>query len=240
MRRRALLATLGSASTIAGTAGCVETVPGLGTDESSLAISFDATVIESFDDDSPARLRLSFVNQSPEALALRPGVMRGISGPFTAIRGARPDDGRELLLFYRGVDVTRYALCDETTRSPIPEEPVDECWRPSCSDGLEVIIAHGTVELEPDEELVGEYTVLDGFDDGCLPPGTYEFEDETAIGPAATDEAGSGSEMQSLTRLLEIEIEEDGGVSATAEADVGEIDGDDSGSGGETPESESR
>ena len=187
MHRRTLLASIPALASSTAVAGCLG-----GTDEevrSTPTVSLEVEVLQSFADDHPARVRLTFTNRADDLLLLSPGTMQGIPGPLTAISGSRRDDGRELLVFYRGGDVEQYALCAGEDRSPIPDEPVDGCWRPPCTDGLEIISAHGPLELAPDETITGEYTVLDGFDDGCLRPGTYEFEDSTAIGPAVPMQA---------------------------------------------------
>ncbi|AUX10853.1 hypothetical protein AArcSl_3247 [Halalkaliarchaeum desulfuricum] len=220
MNRRALLVSLGAAGSGIGSAGCVGRIPGVG--DPSLDVSFDAEVRRSFGDDGPAQLTLTFANRTDAPLLLRPGVMQGIPGPFTAIRGRRRADDRELLLFYTGIDLDRYVLCADVDRTPVPDEPVDGCWRPVCREGLEIITAHGPIELEPGEELIGEYTVLDGFDDGCLRPGTYEFDDSTAIGRAVPGEGEFESEAVSLERRLAVAVEEKGNVSVTASAIVGE------------------
>jgi hypothetical protein len=189
------------------------------------SVTLTATVIDSFTAAHPGRLRLTLTNQT-EGLFLSLGVRRGIDGPLTVIRGSR-DDGRELLLFYRGKDLDRYALCAESSETPIPEERVDGCWQPRCTTGLEVMSTHGSVVLGPGETLTGEYTLLDGFDDGCLRAGTYAFSDDASeIG--AGEQTDRGVEFTSdptrVVRHLDITLDEDGSVAASAEAVVGTND----------------
>lgn len=187
------------------------------TDES---VTLTATVMDSFTVSSPGRLRLTLANRTNDLL-LALGIRRGIDGPFTAIRGRRRDDGRELLLFYRDRELSRYALCADSSETPIPEERIEDCWQPQCATGLELISTHGTVILGPGETLSGEYTVLDGFDDDCLTPGTYAFTDdasELGSGTRTDDGVEFGSDPTRIVRQLGITLGEDGTVAASAEA----------------------
>lgn len=173
VRRRELLAGFGAGLC----AGCLSTgtetgppaAPGTSDEPGDGAVTLDATVVDSFTATHPGRLRLTLENRTG-GLQLSLGVRRGIGGPFSVIRGRRQDDGRELVLFYRGRDLDSYVLCETSSETPIPEARVDGCWQPRCATGLEVISTHGSIGLGPGETLRGEYTVLDGFDDGCLPP----------------------------------------------------------------------
>lgn len=263
MRRRRLLASAPAVASSIAIVGCVSSTDGGpgssdgdpdstaegpgstdgdadstdGGTESDATVTLEAEVLRSFAEEHPARVRLSFTNQTTERLLLSPGTMQGIPGPLTAIRGRRREDDRELLVFYRGKDVRRYARCADGGGSPIPDEPVDGCWRVACSGGLEVISAHGQLELAPEERITGEYTVLDGFDEGCLSSGTYEFADSTAVGPAVETDAGAefDGEPRTLQRRLAITIEE-GEVSASAEATATESDDSGSDGSGETPQ----
>lgn len=228
IRRRDVLAGIG----VGVLSGCLSNSAGddpstatpTGTADSS-SISLDATVLQSFDAAHPARLQLTLANRTDDQL-LSLGVRRGIDGPFTAIRGHRREDGRELLVFYRGRELDRYAQCAESSKTPIPDERVDGCWQPRCSEGLEVISTHGRVILEPGETLTGEYTLLDGFDEGCLAPGTYEFADEAAEvgrGTETEESVDFTSEPARMTRRLAVTLDDEA-VSATAEAVVGTTD----------------
>ncbi len=212
VRRRDILAGIGAGAL----AGCLGGSPDL------LAVKLDATVVQSFTADHPARLRLTFTNETDDPIRLSPGTMRGIDGPLTAIRGRHRDDGRHLLAFYRGRALDRYVLCAETTATPVPPERVEGCWQTRCSDDLEVIFAHGPAVLDAGEALVGEYTLVDGFDDGCLAPGTYDFEDGTAIGRAtrSDDTAEFAAGSKTLSRRLAVTLDDAGRVSATTEAVV--------------------
>lgn len=216
IRRRDVLAGLGTGVF----AGCLRDSAGAA---DSSSVSLDATVLEPFDPDHPARLQLTLANRTDDQL-LSLGVRRGIDGPFTAIRGHRREDGRELLVFYRGRELDRYALCAESSETPVPDEPVAGCWRPRCSEGLEIISTHGRVTLEAGETLTGEYTLLDGFDEGCLAPGTYGFADEAAeVGRGTETDEGVEftAEPARVTRRLAVTLDDEA-VSATAEAVVGE------------------
>lgn len=189
------------------------------------SVTLTATVIDSFTAAHPGRLRLTLTNQT-EDLLLSLGVRRGIDGPLTVIRGSR-DDGRELLVLYRGKDLDRYALCAESSETPIPEERVDGCWQPRCATGIEVMSTHGSVVLGPRETLTGEYTVLDGFDDGCLVAGTYAFSDDTSeLGPGERTDRGVefAADPTRIVRHLNITLGEDGSVATSAEAVVGTND----------------
>lgn len=211
-----------SPNTAEETATPTITNPGTASPPGDGSVTFDATVIESFDDTHPARLRLTVTNQTDDLL-LSLGVRRGIDGPFTAIRGSRRDDGRELLLFYRGRDLDRYALCADSSETPIPEERVDGCWQPRCTRGLEILSTHGNVGLGPEKSLSGEYTLLDGFDDGCLGAGTYEFSDDaTALGSGERTDSGVefAADPTRFVRRLAVTLDDDGTVSASAEAVV--------------------
>lgn len=231
VRRRSLLAGFGAGLC----AGCLgkraETgVPaGTGSDTTSTptesgeeSVTLDATVIDSFTESHPGRLRLTLTNRTDDLL-LSLGVRRGIDGPFTAIRGSRRDDERELLLFYQGRDLDSYVLCAESSETPIPETRVDGCWQPQCATGLEVISTHGSVVLDPGETLRGEYTVLDGFDDGCLASGTYAFSDDASeLGSGEKTDHGVefASDPTRVVRYLDITLDESGTVSASADAIV--------------------
>lgn len=214
LRRRDVLAGISTGVL----AGCLK-----GQSGTDISVSLEATVMQSFGAANPARLRLSFTNRSDHLVLLSPGVMQGIDGPLTAIRGHRSNGDRELLLFYRGTDLDSYVLCAESTETPIPAERIEGCWQTRCGEGLEIITAHGPIALEAGESLSSEYTLLDGFDDGCLRPGTYEFKDTTAISRARqTDESvESISESSTLVRRLMVTLADDGSVSATAQALVG-------------------
>lgn len=212
VRRRDVVASIGAGAL----AGC------LGGSPDALSVALEATVVLSITAYHPARLRLTFTNETDEPIRLSPGTMRGIDGPLTAIRGRHRDDGRQLLAFYRGRDLDRYVMCAESAATPIPAARVEGCWQTRCSEGLEIIFAHGPTVLEAGDALVGEYTLLDGFDDGCLDPGTYDFEDSTAIGRAtgSDDTAEFAAGSKTLVRRLAVTLDDAGTVSATAEAVV--------------------
>lgn len=186
------------------------------------SVTLDATVVESFTASHPGRLRLTLTNRTAD-LFLSLGVRRGIDGPFTAIRGNRRADGRELLMFYRGRDLDRYALCADSSETPIPEERVDGCWQPRCGTGLEVISTHGRVVLGPGEALTGEYTLLDGFDDGCLASGTYAFSDDASeLGPGERTDRGVefAADPTRFLRRVAVTLDDDETVAAAAAAVV--------------------
>lgn len=230
VRRRELLAGLGAGLC----AGCLSTgtetgppaAPGTSDEPGDGAVTLDATVVDSFTATHPGHLRLTLENRT-DGLLLSLGVRRGIDGPFTAIRGRHQDDGRELLLFYRGRDLDSYVLCETSSETPIPEARVDGCWQPRCATGLEVISTHGSIVVGPGETLRGEYTVLDGFDDGCLAPGTYAFSDDAArLGSGEQTDHGVefASEPTRVVRHLDITLDEGGVVDAAAKAVVGTDD----------------
>lgn len=205
------------------------------------SVTFTAAVVESFTADHPAQLRLTLTNRS-DGLLLSLGVRRGIDGPFTAIRGHRQENDRELLLFYRGRDLDSYALCADSSKTPIPEERVDDCWKPRCATGLEIISTHGSIVLGPGEKLSGEYTVLDGFDDGCLAPGTYTFNDDASklgVGEQADHGVEFTDEPTRFLRQLDITLD-DGNVTAAAEAVVQTDDAPDGTTTADTPGSVQR
>lgn len=214
VRRRDLLAGIGAGLC----AGCLGTRTETGSGDGS--VTLDATVVESVTAAHPGRLRLTLTNRTDGSL-LSLGVRRGIDGPFTAIRGSRQDDERELILFYRGRALENYALCADSSETPIPEARVEGCWQPRCATELEVISSHGSVVLGPGETLSGEYTVLDGFDDGCLAPGTYAFSDdasELGSGERTTHGVEFTSDPSRVVRHLDITLDESGTVTASAEA----------------------
>lgn len=209
-----------------GTPSPTTTPTGTPGEPGDASVTLDATVVESFTAAHPGRLRLTLQNRTRDLLVSL-GVRRGIDGPFTAIRGTRRADGRELLLFYRGRDLDRYALCTDSSETPIPEERVDGCWQPRCGTGLEVISTHGRVVLGPGEALTGEYTLLDGFDDGCLGPGTYAFSDDAAAlgrGERTDDGVEFATEPTRVVRHLDVTLDEDGTVAAAAAAVPGNDD----------------
>ena len=222
--RRAVLASAGAVS-LAGCHGDV--VPGGSTggsrSDGAPSVSFAAAVRRSFADDHPASLRLALANGGEEPLVVRWNASGGQGGPFNPVWGVRRDGDAEVGVLRRDGQ----ALCVPGDGSPIPDTPVEGCWTPPCKAVDLPVSLHGRFELAPDGPTADEYAVLDGPDGACLPPGTYGFDESRAnVGASVargTVEDGSvrtGSAWYPLERRLTLSIDEDGNVTASAEAVV--------------------
>ena len=193
-----------------------------GTPDGAPAVSFTAEVVRPFADEHPAALRLALANGGEEPLVVRWNVSDGQGGPFNAVRGTRRDGDAEVGLFRRDGQ----ALCVPGDGSPIPDAPVEGCWEPPCEE-VDLPSLHGRSELVPDTPTADEYVVLDGLGGPCLRPGTYEV-DESRAGVSARVARGTvdgasvrtGSGWYPLERHLTLSIDEDGSVTASAEAVV--------------------
>ena len=238
MTRRAVLASAGTLSL----GGCLEEVgtasaPAGGLPDWTQAVSFTAAVVRSFADEHPASLRLVLANEGEEPLVVRSNWSDGQGGPFNAVWGMRREGDDEVGLFRRDGYA---ALCVPGDGNPIPDTPVDGCWKPPCEE-IDLPSSHGQFELPPEEPNTDEYAVLDGLDGSCLRPGTYVF-DENRAGVSARVARGSvdgasvttGSGWYPLDRHLTLSIDERGGVTASAEAVVDPPETPEDG-GGSTP-----
>jgi hypothetical protein len=222
--RRAVLASAGAVSL----AGCLGDVVPPGSTSGSRAdgapsVSFAAAVRRSVADDQPASLRLALANGGEEPLVVRWNVSGGQGGPFNPVWGTRRDGDAEIGVFRRDGQT----LCVPGDGSPIPDTPVDGCWTPPCEAVDLPVSLHGRFELPPDEPNAAEYVVLDGFDAGCLPRGTYEFDESranvsarVARGTVVNDSVRTESAWHPLERRLALSIDGDGNVTTSAEAVV--------------------
>lgn len=223
LSRRRLLDHLGAATITGATAlaGCT----GLPTTEvdDGPSLRFEASVVDPFSDAHPARLELTLATETDQPIVVRTNMSAGQDGVFNGVWG-RSDAGTELGLFR--VDGYAARCLPEDTAPPIPDEPVDGCWKPPCEE-IELPSSHGRFELTPGEPRADEYALLDGFNETCLPPGTYEFGEErgnisarAAFGEVADSEVQTESEWYSLQRSVTVTLGEDGSVDPMAEVSL--------------------
>ena len=188
------------------------------------AVSFGAEVRRSFADEHPAELRLGLANGEDEPLVVRWNVSGGQGGPFNPVWGVRRGGDAEVGVFRRDGSA---ALCVPGSGSPVPEHPVDGCWTPPCEEVDLPASLHGRFELVPDEPIADEYVLLDGPGGTCLEPGTYEFggtrtnvDARVARGTVEDASVETRSGWYPLERRLTVSIDEEGTVTASAEAVV--------------------
>lgn len=218
-RRRALLALTATAG--AGLAGCLGGPLGsvrTSTEEPApVDVSFTATVERSFTDDHPGRVRVRLVNDGDVPFAM--SVAHGIEGPLSVIEGDHEDGDATLVLLGDppggGHETPPGAPC-ESGEYAIPDDPTEGCWQPACE--IPRVTAHHAIPVAAGETLAWPYVVLDGFNDECLPPGTYAFE-ETA--PIALEQAAGGTTPPGgpthyLNKRLAIDLAADGTLAVEA------------------------
>lgn len=216
--RRRALRLLGCAP-VAGFAGCLSGP--LGRRESPTAepvdVSFTATVEQSFTVEHPARVRITLANEGDEPFAM--SVLHGIEGPLSVI------ESRET-----GGDATLFLLADppdgdhetppgapcESGEYAIPDVRTDDCWRPACD--IPRVTAHYAIPVAAGESLEWPYVVLDAFNDTCLPPGSYAFEETApiALGQGASGATPPGGPTHYLNKRVTVDLAEDGTVGVKA------------------------
>lgn len=189
MNRRQYLIVVGVGAT---TSGCLGSNPSSGGDDfpgirteteapdSDNGFTFNGDVIEGFDVDSPARVRLRVTNDSDEEREF--GFYA--TPPFSSYGGEQRNGDAELHLVPDDRD--QLMSVDETGEPDewIPSRPQDGCWqamtehRPVPPD-----IDRRFESLDAGEAVEHEYTVLSSpKNEDCLPAGEYVFEDSVAIG----------------------------------------------------------
>ncbi len=193
MRRRVVLAGIASGTTV-GVAGCL----GTGTDgmddaptlyevdaevtmfESDYPLTSTADVVSHATEETPARVEIGLTNTGDDALRKSLGATppfsdhsaERIDGDATAYLA--PDSRRQFGIDHVDEDVG----ADEN-----PPAPIDGCW---VVEGVGHNLIATNPRLEPGEEITETYSVFADVDnDGCLPAGTYRFEEPT--GDAGTD-----------------------------------------------------
>lgn len=227
-RRRAL--QLIGAAPAAAIAGCLSDLPDgaaptsePSTNRASIELTFSATVDQSFTEDHPGRVTITLVNEEDDPLVM--GTGHGIRGPFSAIRGSREAGEAELVIFADPPDDGQETPPGAPCRSDeyaIPDTRTDGCWKPACE--FTVMHAHSSVTLAGGRALALPYVVLDGFNDTCLPPGTYRF---AATSPLArvppTPTMGPtppGGWSHLVTKRVALDLDADGTLRAEAHHEV--------------------
>jgi len=142
-------------------------------------VQLAVTVVRNFDEEAPARLRVTFLNDSDETQEF----MFGSIQPFSQLGGANEEHEDEQLI-----------LIPETEggwsyQGEVPEEPINGCWGLPDEETLLVDDLATSAELAPNETISMEYDVFDEgpspFDeDGsvCLAEGEYRFDDSDVGG----------------------------------------------------------
>lgn len=189
-------------------------------------MSLDVEVRAPFTGSGPARLRFALSNDTADGLVVRTNASAGQGGPFTAVWGDHRSGDARLGLFRR--DGWAAKCVGETGSSTVPDSPVDGCWRPPCR-AVDLPSLHGQFEVPPGGERAGVYVLLDGFNDECLPGGTYAFDGErgnvsarVARGEIRDGDPELTAEPVALVRTATVTVGGDRTVSATAEATVGD------------------
>lgn len=141
----------------------------------------EATVVEQFTDDHPARVRVAFRNPTDETRTYG----FSASPPFSGLYGSPPGvDGDDRLLVLVPLEseayVTAYSETWGAERTPtaaIPDAPTDGCWHANGE------ISHHPIELgrtlDPGETLSETYAVLsarESDESGCEVVGEWRFE----------------------------------------------------------------
>lgn len=195
MKRRALL---GSAVSVAA-GGCLSranaTPP---TTERTLVTVGDTNAVPSTDVElvaecrrqqdrnSPANVRVALKNEGSAERA----VSSGPSPPFDPSIGHQPDGDARLLLVPSdgtGFAPSPAALQEEPEqeildqRPVVPDEATDGCWRANYGNLLVYSMARGGT-LAAGESIERDYVLLaHPANEGCVPPGTYRFNDSAEI-----------------------------------------------------------
>lgn len=233
--RREALGSLSSVF-IAGVAGCITDDQGFrdtgGTirqSRQSVAsgsennLSFSATALDSFTDEHPGRISISLTNNRGQPLAM--GVSHGIKGPFSVIRGKRTDGDGELIILAdnpdRSLETPPGAPC-RSGKYAIPESSEGGCWQPACE--IPTVHHHFAISIQARATLNWEYVVLDGFNDSCLPPGTFAFEETAPIAyirPGDTvDTTPSTGWSQLVTKQVILTLAPDGTLTADSRTEI--------------------
>jgi hypothetical protein len=189
----------------------------------SLPVSFGVEVLASFTDSGPARLRFALSNDTDDTLVVRTNASAAQGGPFPPVWGHHPGDAR-LGLFRQDGWAVKCGGGDGT--SPVPESPVDGCWRPPCeSVGLPSF--HDQFELPSEGAKADVYVLLDGFNGECLPAGSYTFgpgpgdvSSSVARGTIREGEAELQSDPVAFSRQATVTVDADRTVAASANATV--------------------
>lgn len=229
--RRDALRLIGTAST-AGLAGCLSGTGSSPTNESPSDgsrpdLTFSATVDQSFTADHPGRVTIALTNKEDEKVVM--GTAHGIHGPFSAIRGERESGGAKLVIFADPPsdehETPPGAPCREG-QYVIPEQRTDGCWEPACE--FAVMHAHSSIVMEAGETLSWPYVVLDGFNDTCLPAGTYGFATTSPLAVAPpTPTMGPtppGGWSDTVVKRVALDLAADGTLSASASLGRPDVD----------------
>jgi hypothetical protein len=124
--------------------------------------------------------------------------------------------------------------CQAETGTPpvIPETSTgqpngDGCWRPPCEDLIFYSYNPSWEELDPNTPWIGEYVLLDGFNDTCLPSGQYDFYASGLIAKGYLTDDGKfqfDSEKFRIERILSVTITDNLEVSTTAQATISGVE----------------
>ena len=225
-RRRALRAL--AATGAAGLAGCLGGPAGVDgtqtTRPAAVDIAFTATVERSFTAEHPGRVRLALSNEGEMPFAMT--VTHGIEGPLSIIVGDREGGDATLVVLAdppAGDHETPPGAPCRSDGYAIPEERIDGCWRPACDFAR--MRAHYAIPMDAGATIAWPYVVLDGFNEACLPPGTYTFLEAAAI--AVGRETGGatppGGPTHVLDKRLAIDLDDDGSLAADATVEVSPV-----------------
>lgn len=148
--------------------------------DSDSGFTFDGDVIEEFDDDSPARIRLRVTNDSDEEREF--GFYA--TPPFSSYGGEQRNGDAEVHLVPDDRD--QLMSVDETGEPDewIPSRPQDGCWQ-AMTDHRPVPpdVDRRFEPLDAGEAVEHEYTVLSSpKNEDCFPAGEYVVEGSLAIG----------------------------------------------------------
>lgn len=226
-RRRTLQALASTASI--GLAGCLGgPIGSVGTTsptESTVDVSFTAAVEQSFTEDHPGRVAIALANEGDEPFAM--GVTHGIEGPLSVIEGHRAGGDATLVLLgdppEGDHETPPWAPC-ESGEYAVPEEPTDGCWQPACE--VPRLTAHYAIPVAAGERLAWPYVVLDGFNDACLPAGTYVFAETApiAVSRASGGATPPGGPTHYLNKRVALDLAADGTLTADASVDSEPVD----------------
>lgn len=216
-RRRALQFVGAAAAT--GLAGCLSGPLDRGETPTAepVDVSFTATVEQSFTVEHPARITITFANDGDEPLAM--SVLHGIEGPLSVIEGHQDGGDATLILLAdppEGDHETPPGAPCESGEYAIPDMRTDGCWRPACE--IPRVTAHYAIPVAAGETLDWPYVVLDAFNDTCLPPGSYAFEETApiALGQEASGATPHGGPTHYLNKRVTVDLAEDGTVGVKA------------------------
>lgn len=140
------------------------------------ALRADARVVEQFSADSPARIEVAHTNTAGTARTLQYG---GTGYPVSRTTGDHVD--RDASVHLSTSEAGRFRReREDTDKLVYPEDPIEGCWQ------VDMVLLE---DMIPGDETLGACDSItetyelfaDADNSGCLPAGTYEFENSVEV-----------------------------------------------------------